>query len=202
MLNHTQALDAVSQIQTRPGAIDEEDIIALLGNTSVTFAQLRYVTGVQTAAEHKHKELYKVTSANVMLCANVSVHSNIYARKVKRSASEFKDNDPTAIAAFESKQNYFVHTDCYSVVAHKQHPHKLYLYAIYNHAQSLYVHDDEVVSKQHIAQFLTPSAARTLLEPQATVRNVTHNIVHNVRVRTIALSNIVQIRARRQLLSI
>ena len=202
MLTNTQALDAVEQITARPNSISEDDITSLLGNASVTFAQLRYVTGVQTAAAHRNEPLYKVTDANVMLCANLSVHANVYARKVRRSAAQFSENSASAVEKFEAQQNYFAHTGCYSIVVHKQHAHKLYLYAIYNRAHSLYVHGDSVVDKQHVAQFLTASAARQLLEPATVVHNVTHNIVHDVRVRTIALSNIVQIRARRQLLSI
>lgn len=202
MLTDAQALDAVAEIRSRPNSIDEEDIVALLGPASVTFAQLLYVTRVQTAAAHRQQVIQKVTSANVMLCANVSVHADVYARSVRRSAAKFEQNSEQAVAAFESQSNYFAHRPCYSIVEHRQHADKLYLYAIYRHARSRYVYDDAVVDRNTVAQFLTPSAAQALLSPRPTVTNVTYNLVHAVTVRTIALSNIVQIRARRQLLSI
>jgi len=173
----------------------------LLANASVTFAQILYVTAVQTAAAHKAQNIQKVTSANVILCSNINAHTSVYANKVKRSAAKYSNNNAAAIAAFTAQQNYFVHTAVYSIVQHAQHSDKFYLYAIYNNANSVYMHNNAIVSKQHIAQYLTASAAKALLQPSDTVHNVTHNITHNVAVRTIALSNIVSVTARKQLLT-
>jgi len=174
----------------------------LLANVSVTFAQILYVTNVLTAAAHKQQQLRKVTCANVILCSNINAHTSVYARKVQRSAAKIASNSAQAVAAFNAQDNYFAHTQCYSIVVHKQHASKYYLYAIYNNAQSLYLHNNNVVSKQHIAQFLTASAAQQLLQNNNTVHNVTHDITHNVHVRTIALSNIVQIKARKQIINV
>ena len=174
----------------------------LLRGVSVTFAQILYVTQVQLAAAHKAEGIQKVTSANVLLASNIAAQTQLYARAVRKSAAKFAQNDPAAVQAFESSGNYFEHTATHSLVVHKQHPDKFYMFAIYNNATSVYMHNGAVVDKQHVAQYSTPSAAKLLLKADDTVHNVTHNVTHSVHVRTIALDNIVHIRARKQLLSV
>ncbi len=200
-LTQAQALQAIAQQQNN-NTITVAQLQQLLANVSVTFAQITYVTKVQTAAAHKLQNISKVTTANVMLCSNIKAHTAVYKRKVQRSAQQFAQNDANAIAAFTAQQNYFVHTNTHSIVQHAQHAHKFYLYAFYNNANSVYVHNNTVVNKQHVAQFLTASAQKQLLQTNNTVHNVTHNIVHNVQVRTIALDNIVSIKARKQLITV
>ena len=174
----------------------------LLANVSVTFAQITYVTQVQLAAAHKAQNIYKVTTANVMLCSNIKAHTAVYKRKVQRSAAKYASNSAAAVAAFTAQQNYFTHTSTHSIVQHTQHANKFYLYAFYNKASSVYMHNNAVVTKQHVAAYCTKSAAAALLQTNNTVHNVTHNITHNVQVRTIALANIVSIKARKQLLTV
>ena len=197
-----QAAQTALQAHAQSRTLQAAQVQQLLEGVSVTFAQILYVTQVQLAAAHKQHNICKVTSANVLLCSNVNAHKSVYARAVRKSAARYTANDAAAVAAFQAAQNYFVHTACYSIVAHAQHAHKLYLYAIYNNAQSIYMHNAQQVTKQYVAQYCTPSAAKQLLQQEDTVRNVTHNIIHNVHVRTIALSNIVAIRARKQLLHV
>jgi len=176
---------------------------ALLANASVTFAQITYVTKVQTAAQHKHNNVQKATCANVILCSNIAAHTSVYARKVRKSAQQFTQNNAQAVQNFTAQSNYFVHTNCYSIVQHAQHASKFYLYAIYNNNnKSFYFINNAVATKQQVAALLTASAAQQLLQSTNVVHNKTHNIVHNVTVRTIALSNIVSIKARKQLLTI
>lgn len=194
----TQAL----ALHANNNVVTAQQVQNLLQNASVTFAQILYVTNVQLAAAHKAQNIQKVTSANVLLCSNIAAHTSVYSRAVRKSAAAIAYNDQAAVAAFAAQQSYFVHTNCYSVVAHKQHAHMLYLFAIYNSARSAYVHNNNVVTAQHVAQFCTASAAKAMLQKDNTVHNVKHNIAHNVHVRTIALSNIVQMRARKQLLSV
>jgi hypothetical protein len=174
----------------------------LLQNVSVTFAQIVYCTQVQLAAAHKAQNIVKVTSANVVLANSLHAQTQLYARAVRKNAAQYAQNDAAAVQAFTAASNYFAHTATHCIVAHKQHAHKLYLFAIYNNASSLYMHNNAVVSKQHVAQYCTASAAAALLQASNTVHNVTHNITHSVQVRTIALSNIVSIRARKQLLTV
>lgn len=167
-------------------------IAALLGNKSVTFAQVEYETEVKTAAAHKARNIRKRTDANVQLFSNI--HSDVYANAVKRSAAKAGGNNPQDIADFQSQGNYFQHTDCYSIVSHKEQE-KLYLYCIYNSASSTYTIDGAVATKEEVAQFLTPSAREKLLNPPAMVRNETYDLEHDVVVRTIALENILSIHA-------
>ena len=168
-------------------------IATLLEGKSVTFAQVQYVTDVKTAAKHKDVTIKKQTSANVQLFANVQ--ADVYANAVKRSAAKDATNNATNIAEFTSTENYYQHTaNCYSIVEHRQNA-KLYLYCIYNNAKSVYTINGQVASKAEVAEYLTPSAAKTLLEGNKSVHNVTNNITHNVIVRTIALDNIISINA-------
>jgi hypothetical protein len=196
-----QALQAIAKQQNNV-QITAAQVQALLANASVTFAQVYSVTQVATAAAHKATVIHKVTVANVMLCSNIAAHTSVYARKVKRSAAQYASNNSAAVAAFTATQNYFTHTQCYSIVQHTQHANKQYLYCIYNNARSVYVHNNKLLTKQQVAQYLTKSAAATMLQTDNTVVNKTHNIVHNVTVRTIALSNIIAIKARKHLLHV
>ena len=182
--------------------VTAQQVAALLNNASVTFAQITYVTKVQTAAAHKAQNIVKVTTANVILCANVKAHTSVYANKVRKTATAIAANNAANVQAFVAQQNYFTHTATHCIVAHTQHPNKQYLYAIYNNASSVYMHNNVVVNKQHVAQFLTASAAAQLLQNSNIVHNKTHNVLHTVQVRTIALSNIVSIKARKQLLTV
>jgi len=200
-LTQAQALNAIA-LHANNNTITVAQVQQLLGDASVTFASLLQVTQVQLAAQHKQQCIQKVTRANVLLAANVSAQAAVYARAVRKSAAKHAQNDVAAVQQFAAQQNYFVHTALHCIVAHAQHADKLYLFAIYNSAASAYVHNNVVVSKQHVAQYCTASAAKALLQASDTVHNKTHNIMHNVHARTVALSNIVQLRARKQLLSV
>jgi hypothetical protein len=170
-------------------------VAELLRNVSVTFAQVNYTTQVATAAAHKHVNVQKHTVANVQLFANVN--AAVYANAVQRSAANISSNNAANVANFTAQQNYFVHTNCYSIVQHKNNS-ALYLYCIYNNARSTYTINNAVASKQQVAQLLTASAASKLLYATNLQHNATHNVTHTVVVRTIALHNIHSIHAMQQ----
>lgn len=201
MYTLSQAQQAIQQ-HANNNTITEARVVQQLGNASITFAQIEYVTKVLTAAAHKAEVIQKVTKANVILCSNIKAHTSVYANKVKKTAKGIASNDQAAVEAFTPSSNYFEHTHCHSIVQHKEHADKLYLYAIYNKANSVYMHNGNIVTEQQVAEFLTPSAKKAMLDKDGTVHNVTHNITHSVAVRTIALSNIVSIRARKQLVTV
>ena len=91
----------------------------------------------------------------------------------------------------------------YVAKQHKKDATKQYLYALFNsNSASLYIHNGVVVDEQHVAQYLTPSAAKQMLSKDTTVVNKTHNIKHSAIVRTISLSSIVSIKARKRLLTV
>lgn len=197
-----QQAQAAILLHANNNVVTAQQIANLLQNVSVTFAQITYVTQVQLAAAHKAQNIQKVTTANVILCSNVNAHTSVYANKVRKTAAAIACNNAQAVAAFTAQQNYFTHTNVHCIVAHTQHANKMYLYAIYNNASSVYMHNNAVVSKQHVAAYCTKSAAAQLLQASNIVVNKTHNIAHTVQVRTIALSNVVSIKARKQLLSV
>ena len=199
-LTHAQALAAVAA-HANNNTITVQQLQQLLANVSVTFAQVTYVTQVTLAAAHKAQNILKVTSANVMLCSNIKAHTDVYTRKVQRSAAKYAQNSATAVKNFKAAKASYVHTNVHSIVQNINNANKFYLYVFYNNASSLYVHNNAVVTKQHVAAYCTTSASNALLQQtDNTVYNVTHNIVHNVKVHTIALHNVVSVRARKQLL--
>lgn len=198
MFTATQAQAALAAHNANANSISANSIAAQLNTSSVTFAQLVYVTQVKTAAAHKHVNVQKVTCANVQLFSNINAATSVFANAVKRSAANIADNAEDAVAAFTAQSNYFAHNAaCYSLVAHKQN-NKQYLYCIYNNAQSYYFIDNVLASKAQVAALLTNSAAQAMLNPSATVVNATHNIQHNVVVRTIALASLCSITCNKQ----
>lgn len=172
----------------------------LLGTASVTFANVTYVTQQQNAAQYRDVVIRKVTCANVILCSNIAAHTSVYANRVKRSAKNFSTNSAAAVEAFAPSAASFTHTDCYSIVQNIRVPSKHYLYAIFNNSQSILLQAGVEVAREYAQQFLTPSARAAA--GSNTTHNQTHNITHAVVVRTIALSNLVSIRARRQILTL
>lgn len=188
------------QLQRNGTAITPADVSAMLATVrGTTFATITQVTKVATAAAHRAVTINKVTEASVQLFNNINEFTSVYANAVKRSAAKIADNDAALVEQFQAQSNYFEHTDCYSVVKHKTKD-AYYLYAIYNKATSVYVMDGRELSKAEVAEYLTPSAARELLAPYDHNLNVTHDVLHDVTVRTVALSNIVSIVANKQLL--
>lgn len=174
------------------------EVANLLGNVSTTFATIAYTTQVKTAAAHKERDVRKQVVANVQLFNNIDAFTDVYARAVRRSAATHTTNDRDAVDNFTAQSNYFNHTDCYSIVQRKA-GEELYLYCIMRRARSRYTIDGAPASKGDVAALLTPSAARTLLQPDNTVQlNAAHGITHSVVVRTIALHNIQQVRAMRR----
>ena len=168
-------------------------IINLLNNVSVTFAQVQYVTQVKTAAKHKHVNITKHTTANVQLFSNINSFTNVYANAVKKSAN---------VNNFVTSSTYYTHlANCYSIVQHKV-KQAMYLYCIYNNAQSVYYINNVQATKQQVAQYLTASAAKQLLNTSTATHNVTNNVTHNVVVRTIALQNIKSITANKQTITL
>lgn len=194
-LTNQQALQYMQQKQNGV-AITQQDVEQLLAQVrGTTFAGLVQITPVAPAAAHKGLVISKVTVANVQLFNNLADFTNAYENAVRRSAAKLQ-NDAQAVAQFESQGNWFTHTQCYSIVKHNT-KNDVYLFAIYNNSASVYVMDGTVVDKRHVAQFLTPSAAKQLLEPEDVVHNVTHDITHSVHVRTTKLDNVVSISAMR-----
>jgi hypothetical protein len=173
---------------------------ALAGVKGVTFAGVDYVTDVKTAAAHKGVSIKKVTRANIQMFNELKDY-DVYAKAVKRSAGKL-DNDEDKVEGFTTSANWHEHVagKAYSIVQHKKTGAE-YLYAIYNGAASVYYIDGAVATKEQVAAYMTGSDAKKLLEPEATVKNVTHDIEHSVVCRTVGLDNVVQLRVNGQVVT-
>lgn len=181
--------------------INANTVAQLLANTKgTTFASIQQVTPVATSAANKHRQVQKHTTASVQLFNNVKDFANVYTAAVKRSAGKIEENNADAVNNFQQQDNYFEHTDCFSVVVNKKDPTKFYLYAIYNSADSTYTIDNQPATKEQVAELLTASARDKLLNPTPIVHNVSNDVLHTVQVRTVALDNVVQITANKQTL--
>ena len=185
ILDAVAAKDAISH-HALGKSITKDQIEELLQTTrGTTFATLCYVTPVKTAAAFKDVDIKKVSISNVQLFNNLKEYTDVYVNAVERSSGS---DD------FVKSETWFHHTDCFPVVEHNTN-FKKYLWAIFNHADSMYMRDGVEMTKSQVSEYLTPSEAKKLLEPSKTVYNVKNDLEHNVTVRTIALENVVWIRA-------
>jgi len=194
-----EALQAIA-LHNSGNSIRREQVSDMLKAVrGTTFASIVQVTKVALAAKHKLVTIKKVTEAQVQLFNNLNDNTSVWANAVKRSAAKNADNDAENIAAFEAQSNWFEHTDCYRIVKHRTKD-AYYLYAIYSSAAAVYMMDGNEVSKAEVAQYMTPAAARDLLNPYDATLNVTHDVLHTAVCRATALENIVSIVAQKQLL--
>lgn len=198
-MNTQTALQALALHNTAQAIVPAQIEALLAAVRGTTFANIVQVTPAALAAKHKHVTISKVTEASVQLFNNLNEYTSVYANAVKRSALKIADNDKEAVEDFVPQAAWFEHTQCYSIVKHKT-KEQYYLYAIYNNAESVYIMDGRELSKHEVAQYMTPAAARDLLQPYDAVLNVKHDILHNVTLRAVALCNIVSIVAQKQLL--
>lgn len=184
--------------------ITEQFVKQLLSTTNgATLASVVLCTDVATAAAHKSVKIKKVSKVNVMLYGNVS-NTEVYADAVKRSANKIATNDSTNVDAFVAQSTYYTHDDaCYSIAKHKQNG-TVYLYSVVNNnmdADAYYFINNALATKQEVAQYLTASNAKVLLEGRSNV-NVTFNIEHNVKPFVVKLQNVMQINAVKQSITV
>ena len=195
----SEALQAIALHNTGNSIRKEQVSDMLKAVRGTTMASIVQVTKVALAAKHKAVTIKKVTEASVQLFNNISEHTSVWTNAVKRSASKLTGNNDKAVAGFEAQSTWFEHTDCYSIVKHKT-KEQYYLYAIYNTGNAMYMMDGVEVSKAEVAAYMTPAAARELLDGDTRTVNVTHDIEHSAVCRATALENIVSIVAQKQLL--
>lgn len=165
--------------------ITRNDIVQLLSTVKgTTFASIETDTEVKPAAAHKHVSIRKLTTAQVQLFNSIRDYE-IFAKAVKRSAG---------VTEFEQSDNWFEHTDCWSVV---RHPSKgtEYLYAVYQGAQSTFTIDGVAATRAEVAALLTASAAAKLMDDSGVVYNKRNDVEHTVIPRVIALENVKRITA-------
>ena len=178
------------------------DIKSMLGDhRGITLAGLTAVTDVRgIAAAHKGVTIQKVSEASVQMF-NVIQDKDVYGKAVRRSALKDARNDAADVAAQQTQDNYYEHdADCHSVVYHRT-TGEPYLYVFFNSGKSVYLVNGQVSDRATVAGYLQPAAARKIMEPQETF-NVTDNIHHDVIVRVLKLSSVVELRARKQVMTV
>ena len=182
--------------RARNKMINSNTVKALLSNVKgTTFANLVLITNVGTSAANKATVIKKHTAAQVMLFNGIKDY-DIYAKAVMRSAEHISKEE----SAFIQSDTWFTHDmDCHSIVSHNK-TGKEYLYAVFNNSKSSYTVDGVPATKALVATYLTPSAAKLLLNPPALIYNVKNDVHHTVFVRTVLMESIVSITAMKQVI--
>jgi hypothetical protein len=160
-----------------------------------TKAVVTYTSNVKTASPKNNAKVAANPTVSIQkyVVANVTLFNNAdndtYIKQVKQSAKEVGISTTQEIKQFEVTEPAYFHTDIYSVVQNKV-TGKQYLYAHYEGAQTEYFIDGVLATKAEVAEYLTPSEAKKLLDDSGIVYNATNDIYHAVIVRTIALENV------------
>lgn len=176
-------------------AISSNQVTGLLSSLKgTTFAKIEYSTVVATSAANKAIKIVKHSTANVELFNGIKDYKAVYLNAVKRTAGKIESNEQANIDSFELTPTWYNHSDCFSLVNHNK-TGAAYLFAIYNKAESYYEIEGVKASKQAVAAYLTPSAAKALLDDSGITYNVIFYVSHTVIVRTVSLDNIHSIKA-------
>ena len=153
--------------------------------SNAQFASVVYASDVPVAARHRPTQINKQVSARVIVFAT----GYAYSEAVRRSAARLGQE----VSAFETSSTHFEHTDCYSIVENKRSGKPL-LFCSVQSATSEYFINGVSASKTEVAEYLTPSAARKLLDNSGTVHNRKNDVTHSLQIRTISIDNIQSIR--------
>lgn len=194
LVNRHLSNNTAPSLMQQANAAKIENMLSTTKGT--TMASCLQVTKLATAAAHKARNVYTVSENMITLANNLKAFTSVYANAVKRTAT-----GPTAnIAAYTPSTTWFGHTACYSVVKHNS-KEDLYLFAIYNKNISTNYYDADagvMISREEMLELLTPSARK------AATSTVTEHkgagISHSVKVRTVALQNVIELRANKQAL--
>lgn len=145
------------------------------------------VTPVKLSAKHKDVSIMKASKS----LANLPLSSDFYRQKVIESAKALGQE----VDDFTVGTSYYEHTDCYPICKSKSND-TLYLYGIYKESSKpVYIKDGEELTKEQVAEYLTPAEAKKLLGEKVQVtENKTNKVSHDVKPRTTKLENIKSIR--------
>lgn len=177
---------SLKMFNTQHNTVASAILNALVNNSSVN-ALLLTSTNIAVAAKHKNSVVItKQSAVNATLYASAQA----YTQLVQASAAQQQSNASNAasvvnFSAQASKYTHLKHAHCLCTLNNN-----LYLQVICNSASSTYYINNVVATKQQVAQYLTTSAANAMLNSSSVQTNKTHNIQHNVVVRTYKLSSI------------
>jgi hypothetical protein len=187
-----------------------ESIAAILGGSSVTFASVLYVTFPDLSALNKSRgfKVAKVTRASVQLFSRI-VDRELYSKQVLRAAGRLDDSQELPSEWITSPAWFYHSPECYSVVKHNK-THEAYLYAIYNEGGTVsqtYIYNPlsgtptsvawyQPAMREDCASLMTPSSAASFLKSDRVVHNATNGIDHNLTLRTLKMSGLVNLKAK------
>jgi hypothetical protein len=162
------------------------EIKNLFGSNDSIRVGLMTKTRVKTAAKHKELNLIKISSIVVELNKN-----SVYAEKVINTGLK-NDNNADKVESlldFTAQKSIYNHDDdCYCIMEKNGVE---YLYCELKTSIPFYFLDDVEINKTDVAQYLTPSDSKKLLEPKTHVVNVGNmGIEHDVKIITPKLSSI------------
>lgn len=151
------------------------------GRTNDVTVAVHQCTPVATAAAHKHVCIEKHSFVKATLSNNPSA----YTVAVRNDSG---NEQFVARAATFTRD-----AECPALVTSAKGNVQLCYIAQGSLGPSYYTIDGRVASKQEVAELLTPSAAKALLNPLAAVHNKEQDTTHNVHIRTVNIANIVSI---------
>lgn len=159
-----------------------------------SFKHVEFTSEVKTSAKFKHVKISKQVTANIQIYSNLSELTTVYKNAVIKTGKAITENDMEKLRNFEVSATWFHHLpECFSIVKNNS-SEELYLYARFLSSTSEYFVDDIAVEKAEILQYLTPSECKKITEDNSIIYNKTNDILHQVIIRTIKLSNITLLR--------
>ena len=176
------------------------DIFNILRNSVTTFAHVVQATPVKLASKNSNRNILKLSSVNVM----ISSSHQTYERAVKNSATKAGSNE-NKVDKFKAQKAWFTRReDCAALATANKNGLPVLVYMTYpnprNSGKRYFIDADtnEIMSKEDVAELMTPSAAKQLLDPPATQKNVKYGIEHNVSTRAVYLHNVLKVIANKQ----
>jgi hypothetical protein len=168
-----------------------EELQKILTEVSSVKKEICYRSEVKTAAKFKNDfVIEKYVCAVVTLFGQPDETTPVYQDLVRqRGSGENAEN-------FEaSKKTFFEHDENFYSLIHHKTTGKAYLYCIFDDTLSTdFFVNGSPASREEVAEYLTPSEAKKLLNPPEFVKNVSQDVEHDVIVRTISLENVISIR--------
>lgn len=181
----------------------QNQLVSILNAVSgSTIARIDYTTLVATAAKFKAVKIEKNTVASVILFGSQKAAMSAYERRVRKTATEIADNNAQAVDNFELSDNWHCADGAYSIRKHREKADKHYLFPMFCRPSIVhYTIDGKPATRLDVAEFLTPSARKTLLDNTGIVENKKNGIKHKAIVRTIDMANINQVKIKKMILT-
>lgn len=176
------------------------DVQNILRNTITTFAHVVQATPVKLAAKNKDRNICKLSTVNVVISSSHATYENA----VKNSATKL-GNDADKVAEFKPQAAKFTRDEkCAALAVSNNRGLPMLVYMTYPNPRSAgkrYFIDadtNELMTAEQVAELMTPSAAKQLLEPSTTQHNKKYDIEHTVNTRSVYLHNVIKVIANKQ----